>query len=110
MQHLMIIYLDLLQKKWIEVHDQFDNAKNRCKPSKQIRLETSVLQSDLCNYSDACIVVKGTIIVTGENNTDTKNRSLAFKNDAPFISCISRINNVVIDNAEDLDLVMPMYN
>ena len=69
-----------------------------------------MLHSNLCDYSDAYIVVKGTIIVTGANNRDRKNRSLAFKNNAPFISCISKINNVLIDNAEDLDVVMLMYN
>ena len=51
--------------------------------------KTSVLQSDLYDYSNAHIVVRGTITVTGANNRDRKNRSLAFKNTAPFISCIS---------------------
>ena len=69
-----------------------------------------MLQSDLCDYSDAYIVVKGTMTVTGANNIDRRNRSLAFKNKAPCISCISKINNVLIDNVEDLDFVMPMYN
>ena len=69
-----------------------------------------MLHSNLCDYSDAYIVVKGIIIVTGANNRDRKNRSLAFKNNAPFISCISKINNVLIDNAEDLDVVMLIYN
>ena len=44
------------------------------------------------------------------NNSSRKNRSLAFENNAPFTNCISKINNVLIDNAEDLDIVMPMYN
>ena len=96
-------------KKWIEVHDQSGNAKNRYKPSKQTRIKTSVLKSDLCDYSDAYIVVKGTITVTGENNRDRKNRFLAFENNASFISCISKIN-LLIDNAGDLEVVMPMYN
>ena len=77
--------------KWIEVHDQSGNLVNRCKPRKQITFETSMLQSDLCDYHDAYIVVKGTIIVTGDNNRGRKNRSLAFKNDALFISCITKI-------------------
>ena len=66
-------------------------------------------QSDLCNFSDAYIIVKGTIAVTNPKN-DAYNKKLAFKNNAPFISCISKINNTLIDNAEDLDIVMPMYN
>ena len=63
MQHL-IIYLDLLLKKWVEVHDQSGSAEDRDKPSKQIRFKTSMLRSDLCDFSDAYIVVKGTITLT----------------------------------------------
>ena len=68
-----------------------------------------MLRSDLCNFSDAYIVVKGTISVTNPDNAK-RNKSVAFKNNAPFINCISKINGVKIDNAEDLDVVMPMYN
>ena len=78
-----------------------------------IRFETSMLRSDLCDYSDAYIVVKGDITLTKTNGRgiiDIRNRFLAFKNNAPFTNCISKINNVLIDNAEDLDIVMPMYN
>ena len=60
------MYLDY--KKWIEVHDQSGNAENRYKSSKQIRFKTSMLQSDLCDYSDANKVAKGTISVTDTNN------------------------------------------
>ena len=92
-----------------------------------------MLRSDLCDFSDAYIVVKGNIIVTKKtftaddidapNNTaanvtatNTANnnafgeKKLVFKNNAPFINCVSKINGVKIDNAEDLDVVMPMYN
>ena len=69
-----------------------------------------MLRSDLCDFSDVYVVVKGTITVTQTSNKSRKNRSLAFKNNAPFISSISKINNTLIDNAEDLDVVMPMYN
>ena len=68
-----------------------------------------MLRSDLCDFSDACIVVKGDIIVTSPNNAK-RNKAVAFKNNVPFISCISKINGIKIDNAEDLDVVMPMYN
>ena len=62
-------------------------------------------------YSDAYIVVKGTITVEGNvNDHKRRNKKLTFKNDAPFRSCISKINNTFIDNAEDLDFVMPMHN
>ena len=72
-----------------------------------------MLRSDLCDFSDAYIVVKGDITLTKTNGRgiiDIRNRFLAFKNNAPFTNCISNINNVLIDNAEDLDVVMPMYN
>ena len=68
-----------------------------------------MLRSDLCDFSDAYIVVKETFTVTDPNN-DAYDKKLAFKNNAPFVSCISKINNILIDNAEDLDIVMPMYN
>ena len=55
------------------------------------------------------IVVKGNIIATNPDNLK-RNKAVAFKNNAPFINCISKINGVKIDNAEDLDVVMPMYN
>ena len=69
-----------------------------------------MLRSYLCDYSDAYIVVIGIITIEGANKRDRKNRSLAFKNNAPFTSCISKINDVLIENAEDIDIVMPMYN
>ena len=77
------------------------------------KFETSMLRSDLCDFSDAYIVVKGDITLTKTNKRriiDIRNRFLAFKNNAPFTNCISKINDVLIDNSEDLDIVMPMYN
>ena len=72
-----------------------------------------MLRSNLCDFSDAYIVVKGNITFTKTNRReiiDKRNRVLAVKNNAPFTNWISKINNVLIDNAEDLDVVMPMYN
>ena len=73
-----------------------------------------MLKSSLCDYSDAYILVKGTISV---NNTaaagaavNNNNKKVTFKNCAPFTNCISEINNTQIDNAKDIDIVMPMYN
>ena len=100
-------------KKWIEVHDQSGSADDRYNPSKQIRFKKSILRSGLCDYSDAYIVVKGDITLTKTNGRgiiDIRFRFLAFKNSAPFTNCISKINIVLIDNAEDLDVVMSMYN
>ena len=72
-----------------------------------------MLRSDLCDFSDAYFVFKGDITLTKNADTgfiDIRNRSLAFKNNAPFVSCISKINNTDTDNAENLDIVMPMYS
>ena len=68
-----------------------------------------MLRSDLCDYSDAYIFVKGTITVDGADN-DAYEKKLALKNKAPFISFFSEINNTLIDNAEDLDIVIAMLN
>ena len=73
-----------------------------------------MLRSDLCDYSDTYVSVKGIITVPvaegADNLRDKKNRPLILKNDAPFISCISKINGELIENAEDLNVVMPTYN
>ena len=69
-----------------------------------------MLWSDLCNYRDEYLVVTGNITVANENNNDNYNRKLAFKYNAPFTACISKINGVLTDIAEDLKVVMPMYN
>ena len=68
-----------------------------------------MLRSDLCDFSEAYIVVKGIITVTEPDNAK-RNKSVVFKNNAPFINCISKINGIQIVNAEDLDVVMSMYN
>ena len=70
----------------------------------------SILRSDLCNFNDAYIIVKVYITLEGDNDANKRNKNLAFKNNAPFINCISKINGEKIGNAEDLDIVMPMYN
>ena len=84
-----------------------------------------MLRSNLCDYSDAYILVKGTITITGNavppagrteaqllaaRQADKRNKSVIFKNCTSFTKCISRINNTDIDVAKDIDIVMPMYN
>ena len=89
-------------KKWSEVYDPSGRNYN---VNKEIRIKTP----DLCDFSDVYIAVKGDITVTEPNNAK-ENKSNAFKNNAPFISCISKINGVQIDYAEDLNVVILMYN
>ena len=69
-----------------------------------------MLQSDLCDHSDAYNVIEGTITVQEAEDRDNYNRNLVLQNNALFTSSISKINNTLIDNAEDLDIVKPMYN
>ena len=60
----------IITKKWVKVHDQSGSADDRYKPNKQIRFKTSMLRSDLCDYCDAYIVVKGMIFATDPNNAN----------------------------------------
>ena len=75
-----------------------------------------MLRSNLCDYADSYKLVKETITIAGEGHNageiqaDERHKGVTFKNCAPFTKCISRINNTDIDNAHDIDIVMPMYN
>ena len=80
-----------------------------------VKFKTSVVKSSLCDYSDARILVLGTISVVARGadvaakQVDGGDKGVTFKNCAPFTDCISEINNQ-IGNAKDLDVVMPIYN
>ena len=71
-----------------------------------------MLKSSLCDYSDAYMLVMGTITVAAQagNNPNNGDKEVVFKNFAPFTDCISEINNTQTDNAKDIDIVIPMYN
>ena len=119
-----------ITKKWIEVYDQSEGNYN---VNKGIRIKTSMLRSNLCDFNDAYIVVNGNITATKKrftaddieapDNTPAKvaatntannnvfgEKKMVFKNNASFINSVSKINCVKIDNAEDLDVLMLMYN
>ena len=98
-------------RNWVEINDESREVYN---VNSQIKFKTTMLKSSLCDYSDTYILVKGTISV---NNTaaqgaavNNTNKKVMFKNCAPFTNCTSEINNTQIDNAKDIDIVMPMYN
>ena len=78
----------------------------------QIRFKTSVLRPSLCYYSDAYILVKGTVAVLQEiaEAPYNANKKVISKNCAPFTNCISRMNNMHVDGAHDIDVLMPLYN
>ena len=98
-------------KNWVEINDQ---SRGTYSADRQIIFKTSILRSSLCDYSDANILVKGTISVnnTAASDADANNttKKLIFKNFTPFTDCISEINNILVDNAKDIDIVMLMYN
>ena len=92
------------KKKWIEVND-LSGGQNSV--NKNITFKTKMLTSDLCNYSNAHIFVKGRISIRGNNDAKKRNKKLTFKNKDRFISSI----NTLIDNTEeDIDVVVSMYN
>ena len=98
-------------KNWVEINDESRGTYN---VDSQIKFKTAMLKSSSCDYSDAYILVKGTITVNNTaadgaavNNTGKK---VIFKNYAPFTNCISEINNTQVDNAKDIDILMFMYN
>ena len=108
---------EVLSKFVTREYVRVNSLLNTYNENKSIRFKTPMLRSNLCDYSDACILVKGTITVTapGANNNannirDKTNRPLILKNNAPFVSCITRINGELIEDADDLDIVMSMYN
>ena len=99
-------------RNWVEINDESRGTYT----SNDIKFKTTMLRSNLCDYADAYILVNGTITITGARDdtaarqADERDKGVTFKNCAPFTKCISRINNTDIDNAHDIDIVMPMYN
>ena len=100
-------------KNWVEINDESRRTYN---VNSQIKFKTTMLKSSLCDYSDAYILVKERILNTGAGadaaarQADERDKGVALKICAPFTNCISEINNTQVDNAKDIDIVMPMYN
>ena len=98
-------------KNWVEINDKSRGAYNS---NSQIKFKTTMLNFSLCAYSDAYILVIGTITINNtaaaDADTTNTNKKVIFKNFAPFTNCISEINNTQVDNAKDIDIVMPMCN
>ena len=100
-------------KTWVEINDE---SRGKYNDDKQVKFKTTMLKSSLCDYSDAYILVKEKITITGAGadaaarQADERDEGIAFKNYAPFTPCKSDINNVEIDYCQDIDTVMPMYN
>ena len=83
-------------KNWVEINDESRGAYNT---NSQIRFKTSMSRSSLCDYSDAYLVFKGTIIIKNTAAGNDVNKRVIFKKFAPFTSCISRTNNTQTNDA-----------
>ena len=90
-------------KTWHVIDSQ--TTKGKYKQGNTIKFETETIKSSLCDYSDAFMLVTGNITVAANNNTD-----VAFKNCAPFSTCTTKINDIVVDEANHIYIAMPMYN
>ena len=88
--------------KWNIVND---NSNSNYTAANEITYNTEILRSNLCDYNDIYILVTGDITAVVSSAT-----RVAFKTCAPFTKCITKIHGTTIDDAKDLDLVMPMYN
>ena len=99
-------------RNWVEINDESRGTYT----SNDIKFKTTMLRSNLYDYADAYILVKGTITITGAGNDDVtkqadeRDKGVTFKNCAPFTKCISRINNTDIDKAQDIYIVIPKFN
>ena len=99
-------------RNWAEINDEWRGTYT----GSDIKSKTTMLRSNLCDYVDAYILVKGTIKIVGAGNNDAakrldkRNAGAGFKNCAPFTKCIIRINNADIDTAQHTDIVMSIYN
>ena len=100
-------------RNWVEINGK---SRETCKDSDQIKFNTPMIKSNLCDYNDAYILVTGTITITGAGDNDAgkqaneRNNGVIFKNFARFADCISEINNTQTDNGKDIYAVIPMDN
>ena len=92
-------------KNWVETNDK---SKELCSPNSGFRFKTTMLRSNLCDYVDSHILVKGTITISGAGadtatrQADERDKSVIFKNHAPFTKCISRISGTDVDITQDI--------
>ena len=96
------INFKFVTRKWNIVNDQSNPTYD---VGNEIIYNREVLKSNLCDCNDAYILVRGDITIIGHQATQ-----VAFKNGAPFTKCITKIDGATINDAECLDLVIPMYN
>ena len=94
-------------KKWYVINDQNNTEYAEGNENdSNTKFETKLIKSSVSDYSDAYVIVTGNILATN-GNADNK---VAFKNYAPFTRCVTHINNELVETAENLDVIMPLYN
>ena len=98
------MYFQNLQQQKMVLYWQWNKEWLFTRKSNQIL--TSSIESSLCDYCDAYVLVTGNIVVVGADD----NTKVAFKNCAPFRKCRTEINETFIDEAEHINIAMPMYN
>ena len=99
--------LKFATRKWYVVNDQSNTQYGEGNENgTTIKFETKIIKSNLCDYSDTYILVTGDITATDGN----ANAKVAFKNCAPFTKCVTHINDEHVDSANNLDIIMHMYN
>ena len=98
-------------RKMVEINDELRGTYNA---NSQIKFKTTMLKSSSCDYSDAYKLVKGTITVSNTaaayTNANDANKKVISKHCAPFINCVSEMNDTQVHNAKSIDIVMSMYN
>ena len=99
-------------RNWVEINEESRGTYT----GNDVKFKTTMLRSNLCDYADAYTLVNRRITITGAGDdgaailADERDKGVTFKNCVPFTKRISRINNTDINNAQDIDIVMSMYN
>ena len=99
-------------RNWVEINYESRGTYT----GNSIKVKTTMLRSNLCDYADAYMLVNGAITITGAGNdaaarqADERDKGVIFKNYAPFTKCINKTNNTEIQDAKDIDIVMRMYS
>ena len=100
-------YSKFATRNWYIINDQNNGQYDRRNENDAtIKFETKIIKPFLCGYSDAYVLVVGDIKVVGV----AANTNVAFKNCAPFTRCVTHVNDEHVETAENLDIIMPMYN
>ena len=94
-------------RKWYIINDQNNGEYGKGSENEStIKFNTEVIKSNLCNYPDAYILVTGVIATAGGNNIT----NVCFEHCNIFTRCVTHLNDEHVETAENLNLVMNIYN